>query len=108
MVAVVAPGEETMMEHGMTRRELLKDTAVIGVAVAAMRAADAAGAAEVVQGKMPTIKLGTLEVSRLLLGSNPFFGFAHKPGDVGRRMRQYYTSQRVMDKIFKVVPKEQY
>ena len=84
------------MEHGMTRRELLKDTAMIGAAVSAMRAVDTAGAAEAVKGKLPTIKLGTLEVSRLLLGSNPFFGFAHKPGDVGRQMRQYYTSQRVM------------
>jgi len=45
---------------------------------------------------MPTIKLGDLEVSRLILGSNPFFGFAHKPGDVGKRMKDFYTEERIM------------
>jgi hypothetical protein len=40
--------------------------------------------------------LGNLEVSRLLLGSNPFFGFAHKKDDTGKRMREYYTGERIM------------
>lgn len=84
------------MDESTTRREFLKETALIGAAVAAMRAADGLDAAETGDDKMPTIKLGGLEVSRMILGSNPFFGFAHKPGDVGRKMREYYTGERVM------------
>ncbi len=46
---------------------------------------------------MPTIRLGHVEVSRLILGSNPFFGYAHQDGDLGRQMQEYYTDQRIME-----------
>jgi len=50
------------------------------------------GAAETA---MPTIKLGTLEVSRLILGSNPFFGFAHQTKERAQEMKEYYTDERI-------------
>ena len=84
------------MPRNTTRREFLKETALLGAAACAMRAAGGAAAAETAEGQLPKIKLGTLEVSRLILGSNPFFGFAHKPGDVGRKMQEYYTDERIM------------
>jgi hypothetical protein len=96
------------MRENLTRREFLRDTAVLGVAAAAVRHAGglvaAEGAAAQDSGeaksgaaaKMPRIRLGDLEVSRLILGSNPFFGFAHKPGDVGQKMKEFYTEERVM------------
>lgn len=84
------------MKTTTTRREFLKETAVIGAAVAAMRATGSA-AAENAVGKMPKIKIGSLEVSRLILGSNPFFGFSHgNPQATGDQMRKYYTQQRIM------------
>jgi len=47
--------------------------------------------------QLPKIKLGTLEVSRLILGSNPFFGFAHgNPQATPEEMKRWYTSQQVM------------
>ena len=45
---------------------------------------------------MPTIRLGHVEVSRLILGSNPFFGYAHQDGDLGRQMKEYYTEERII------------
>ena len=45
---------------------------------------------------MPTIRLGHVEVSRLILGSNPFFGYAHQDGDLGRQMQEYYTDERII------------
>jgi len=46
---------------------------------------------------MPTIKLGSLEVSRIFLGSNPFFGFSHgNPQASSKEMREYYTPQQIM------------
>lgn len=83
------------MADQLTRRDLLKHSAfaaaaaaVLGQARGPALAADAA--------KMPSIRLGSLEVSRLILGSNPFWGYAHQPGDVGRQMTQYYTDERIM------------
>ena len=82
------------MRRSTTRRQFLRDTAMFAAAAAAVRAADGADApAE----KMPTIKLGKLEVSRLILGSNPFFGFAHgNPQATDKAMRKYYTPERIM------------
>jgi hypothetical protein len=49
------------------------------------------------QTAMPTIRLGKVTVSRLILGSNPFFGFAHRGGDVlVEAMKAYYTDDRIM------------
>ena len=82
-----------MAGHGVTRRRFMRETALIGAAAAAMRAAAGAEAGE----KMPAIKLGKLEVSRLILGSNPFFGFAHgNPRASASEMRKFYTEQRIM------------
>lgn len=85
------------MDGELSRRGFLRETALLGTAVAAMHAVGGATAAEAVPGQLPKIRLGNLEVSRLILGSNPFFGYAHQPGDVGRQMAEYYTDQRIMD-----------
>jgi len=45
---------------------------------------------------MPTVRLGSVTVSRLLLGSNPFWGYAHQPGNVGKAMKAYFTDERIM------------
>jgi hypothetical protein len=34
-------------------------------------------------------------VSRLVFGSNPFYGFAHKMGKLGEEMKAYYTDERI-------------
>ena len=84
------------MHADCTRRDFLRDSAVIGAAVTAFPAA-LAESAESTPGTMPTIKLGKLEVSRLILGSNPFFGFSHgNPQGSDREMREYYTPERIM------------
>ncbi|MFP4057874.1 MAG: twin-arginine translocation signal domain-containing protein [Candidatus Brocadiia bacterium] len=80
------------MGHRPSRRDFLKTGATLGAAAAAARAAEGRDADQ----PMPAIELGSLRVSRLILGSNPFFGFAHQPGDLGKRMRDYYTEDRIM------------
>ena len=81
------------MSKKATRRQFIKNATVAGAA--ALASAEGAMAGKDTQ-PLPTIKLGKLEVSRLILGSNPFFGFAHKPGDVGKQMKQFYTEERIM------------
>jgi hypothetical protein len=70
-----------------TRRAFLRETALVGAAAAAMRAADGADAAAPRPGTLPAIRLGKLDVSRLILGSNPFFGFAPQGGGVGPALK---------------------
>ena len=84
------------METRATRREFLAEIAVLGAAAAAVRAGET-GPGPGKSGEMPKIKLGNLEVSRLILGSNPFFGFAHgNPHASPEEMKKYYTKERIM------------
>jgi hypothetical protein len=80
----------------LTRRGFLQETSMLAAAAAAMRFADSAQGATEKAGELPKIYLGSLEVSRLILGSNPFFGYAHQPGEVGKQMSAYYTDERIM------------
>jgi hypothetical protein len=82
------------MRSELTRRGFLRETVVLGAAAAALRSAHGADAAA--PAKLPTIRLGNLEVTRLILGSNPFFGYAHH-GELYKQMKAYYTDQRIMD-----------
>jgi hypothetical protein len=47
------------------------------------------------QFALPMIKLGSVEVSRLILGSNPFYGFAHQTEALAKEMSEYYTDERI-------------
>ncbi|MCY3022833.1 MAG: hypothetical protein NTW87_27960, partial [Planctomycetota bacterium] len=85
------------MSSEIDRRDFVRQGSALGVAT--MLGATYAGGAEAPPtpaAKLPTIKLGTLEVSRLILGSNPFWGYAHLPGKVGEEMKAYYTDERIM------------
>src|SRR5580704_5890458 len=84
------------MNTELTRRSFLKETAMLAGAAAAMRSLDAAAATTTKPWSMPNIRLGNVEVSRLILGSNPFFGCAHREGDLGRQMEEYYTNERIL------------
>jgi len=83
-----------------TRREFMEETALFTAAAAV--AAGSPAQASPPQGAspspaaLPTIRIGTLEVSRLILGSNPFYGFSHEPED-NRQMKAWYTDLRIME-----------
>lgn len=79
----------------MKRRDFLKQTSLAGAAALAAGTGSAA-AGEAAAKPMPTIKLGSLEVSRLILGSNPFWGYSHQSGDRDREMREYHTDQIIV------------
>ena len=46
---------------------------------------------------MPRVRFGGVEISRLIVGCNPFYGFAHFNAIYGTVMREYYTAERVCD-----------
>jgi len=47
------------------------------------------------------IKFGNTEVSRLVIGGNPFSGFSHQGPERDREMMRYYTVARIKDALRK-------
>ena len=50
---------------------------------------------------LKTVKLGEVEVTRLVIGGNPFSGFSHQGGERDREMRRYYTAGRIREALAK-------
>ena len=48
---------------------------------------------------MEKVKIGSLEVSRFILGSNPFSGFAHQTEEASREMVHYHTVARITEAL---------
>ncbi len=47
--------------------------------------------------QIPKVKFGNVEISRLVLGSNPFYGFAHYNNNFAASMREWYTQDMVCE-----------
>jgi len=47
--------------------------------------------------QIPRVKFGNAEISRLVLGSNPFYGFAHYNNNFANAMREWYTQDIVCE-----------
>jgi hypothetical protein len=47
--------------------------------------------------QVPKIKFFDVEISRMVLGVNPFYGYAHYNNTFGGVMREYYTQERVCE-----------
>lgn len=82
----------------MKRREFLKSGAALAAGSAALARIPLTGAMARAQAPagLPTVRLGTLEVSRLILGSNPFWGYSHKSAALDEEMRRHHTDERIM------------
>ena len=46
-----------------------------------------------------TVKIGKLDVSRFIIGGNPFSGFSHQTSEKDIEMIQYYTTARIKDNL---------
>ena len=95
-----------------TRREFLQSTAALAVGLAgAARLAGqapnnspgAAGAPSSIETaaaptvQVPKMKFGNAEISRLVLGVNPMYGFSHYNNNFGQAMRAWYTQDQVCE-----------
>jgi len=49
---------------------------------------------------LPTIKIGDLDVTRLIIGGNPFSGFSHQNAERSEEMVNYYTVDRIKETLF--------
>jgi hypothetical protein len=44
---------------------------------------------------IPTVAIGGLRVSRLIIGGNPFSGISHQTSEMNEEMRDWYTAARI-------------
>ncbi len=47
--------------------------------------------------KVPMVKFGKVEISRLIVGTNPFYGYAHYNQLLTNIMRDWYTQEKVIE-----------
>jgi hypothetical protein len=94
-----------------TRREFLQTSAAVaaglmggtkllaetpkGAQAAKPAPAATTGSMDMVQ--VPTMKFGGVDISRMVLGVNPLYGFAHYNSNFGASMAEWYTQERVCD-----------
>ena len=50
---------------------------------------------------LPRVRFAGRDVSRMLIGGNPFAGFGHRPGvpDFDRQLREYFTDEKVLETL---------
>jgi hypothetical protein len=48
---------------------------------------------------LPKIRIGDHEVSRLIVGGNPFSGNSHQSAQMSRDMRDYYTNEKIKETL---------
>lgn len=81
--------QETESEN--TRRQFLQ----LSAGLAAASVAIAAPAAP----SLPTVRIGQHEITRLILGSNPFYGYSHSSGNLDQHMREWCTPEHVTEAL---------
>jgi hypothetical protein len=92
-----------------TRRAFLQ-TAAMAIGAAGTGAADAGDSPRVAgertnrglspgpsPAQVPTMRFGGAEISRLIVGCNPFYGFSHFNNTLSQVMKEYYSAERVCD-----------
>jgi hypothetical protein len=90
-----------------TRREFLQSSAALAVGIVggastltaqSQAPAPVPSAAPQPDGphvQIPKMKFGSAQISRLVLGTNPLYGFAHYNNNFSSAMREWYTQERV-------------
>jgi hypothetical protein len=77
----------------ISRRSFLESSAAAAVGLAG--AAAAPGQTADVQ--VPKVRFFKTEISRMVLGVNPFYGFAHYNRNFASAMKDWYTEDRVCE-----------
>ena len=82
-----------------SRREFLKNSAGLAAGAAAIRLAsrDTPAAASPPDPMLPTVRLGPHEVTRLILGGNPIYGFSHFNKLLDEHLKSWHTPERVVE-----------
>ena len=80
-----------------TRRTFLQSTAALAAGLKGAATLGAQPPRPASEFQVPKMNFGSHEISRLICGCNPFYGFAHFNQTLGTVMREYFTPERVRD-----------
>lgn len=64
---------------------------------AALASPAARAASQPAQAVLPKVRFGKTEITRLIIGSNPFYGYSHFNRILDQSMRDWYTQDRRME-----------
>jgi len=80
------------------RREFLNQSAGLAVGLSAPGpSAEAAARLEEPTTRLPTIRLGQHQVSSLIIGGNPIYGYSHSIKLLSRHQTEWHTPNRVVE-----------
>jgi len=79
-----------------SRRSFLQLAATLGALAPAAGKAAAQSAAPAAP-LLPTVKFGKYEITRMIVGSNPLYGYSHFNHTLDQLMREWYTQDRKME-----------
>jgi hypothetical protein len=74
----------------VSRRSFISTAAAMGAGLAASHQADAGQEAAL----LPTVKFSGAQITRLIVGSNPFYGYSHFNQVLDHHMREWMTQDR--------------
>lgn len=74
-----------------TRREFLKGATAVTAGALNLPAAQAQA-----QPTLPTVALGKHQVTRMMVGSNPVYGYSHFNRQYDQHMREWFTDERIV------------
>ena len=99
MLAPMSPNETTAQAADVSRRQFLQQSAGLAAGAAVLQQITAsAGEPEAAQTKtLPTIRLGSHQVSRLIIGGNPIYGYSHFNRILSQYQTNWHTPQRVIE-----------
>src|SRR6516162_3027815 len=78
------------------RRDFLQQTAGAAAGMA-LATSNAETAQQNNQTALPTIRLGTHQVTRLIIGGNPIYGYSHFNRLLSRHQSAWHTPERVVE-----------
>ena len=87
------PSDSSARTASPDRRTFLKQTALAASSAAALTS----GAAAAALAPLPTIKLGSHAVTRLIIGGNPIYGYSHFNKLLSQHMTAWHTPERVLE-----------
>jgi hypothetical protein len=87
------PTGEGSESSGPTRRDFLKGATTVAAGLVAAPAARA----EEPAAFLPTVALGSHRVTRLIVGSNPIYGYSHFNRLFDQHMLEWFTDQRIVE-----------
>lgn len=80
-----------------SRRDFLKQAATAATGVAALAGRAPGAEPDAKPDLLPTIKLGSHSVTRLIVGGNPIYGYSHFNKILSAQMTAWHTPERVVE-----------